>query len=1345
MWSWLGLRFRLVLLVLLALLPVFALFAYSAAKNQQATVMQAQASLQAQALLAAAHQQRLVDRTAQLLSDMASGPSIKDTRNRLCEQYLTNLLAQDPAYGNLGVLGLNGKSTCHAGDNSAHVDAATQLFFRQVLAGQSFSVGSYGVGHVSQQPAIAFGKPVVDSTGALNGVAFAALTLKAVASALMTDQVLSPGSQLRVMDRRGMVLAAYPAGDRQAGQPEPDAVVLAAALTGQQGARTAQDASGINRLYAYAPVGGAANGDLFVALSVPCSILTAGPRALLWIDLAALLGTAAFGMACAWVMGQRLIVQPARAILTGANAVGQGHLETRIKLGRLNCDEIGHIGLAFNRMADSLQAQRSQLDSALRQTDKERSLLDLILNSMSEGVIAVDMAGEFLLFNATASKLCSIPQGGESFDAWRCRHPLHTLDGKPLEDQHGPLTQALHGASFHNQDLMFCKPGMPAQILRTNSRPLLDADHQTLGALVVFTDITELKAAERFALAQEQVLALMAGGASLAHSLEAIVKLIETSSPASLCSILLVNGQQLRHGAAPSLPHAFVQAIDGLSIADGVGACGTAAFRKEPVVVQNTASDPLVKNFRDLLLTHGLRACWSTPVLSSAGETLATFAIYRLSPCAPTAQDNDLIATATRLARMALERARAKAALVNSEAQFRELAENIDDVFYNWDMASARHLYISPAYETLWQRSVQSLHDQPDSYLQAIYPHDLPAVMAAKREGALNKKISLQYRVVQRDGSLRWVRDHSYPVLDQDGVVQRRVGTARDITQQKLAALALASSHRALQMLSRSSLAVNRIRNEAGLLAEVCRVAVEVGGYRMAWVGYARNDASQRIEPMAHAGQENGYLDAIQISWQADTASGQGPAGKAIRSGLPQHRNDISSDAGFYWQTAALQRGYRSSIALPLRDANHSLGVLCLYRGDVESFHDDEIQLLQELADNLTFGIASLRSQEAARLAGVQLCEQASLLDHAQDAIMVRNLDQTLRFWNKGAERLYGWRADEVLGHNIGMLMCQHPQNPAANTDCTLCEEGDWHGELEQSARDGSRVEVESRCTVVRDERGQVNGVLSINTDIRERKRAREEILSLNASLEERVQRRTAQLEQANQQLEAFSYSVSHDLRGPLSAVDGFSALLEKNLEKQATEPLIGRNRHYLARIRAGVVQMGELIDALLSLAHISRSSLHWEPVNLSALANALLASYQEREPQRLTRLQIAPDLMVMGDSRLLRQLLDNLLSNAWKFASGQPCTDITLSQYTSAAGETVYAVRDNGAGFDMAYASKLFGAFQRLHSQVEFAGTGIGLATVARIITRHGGKIWAESVVGQGATFYFTLGAEAA
>lgn len=280
----------------------------------------------------------------------------------------------------------------------------------------------------------------------------------------------------------------------------------------------------------------------------------------------------------------------------------------------------------------------------------------------------------------------------------------------------------------------------------------------------------------------------------------------------------------------------------------------------------------------------------------------------------------------------------------------------------------------------------------------------------------------------------------------------------------------------------------------------------------------------------------------------------------------------------------------------------------------------------------------------------------------------------------------------------------------------------------------------QAAITAIRDASGAVEFFVVQATDITERKRAEAKIAQLNAELEGRVRERTAQLRAANMELESFSYSIAHDLRAPLSAIDGFSHLLEKSMDgPQADKP-----RHYLARIRAGVKQMGDLTDALLSLAHVSRIELQMSPIDLSQLALEVLQQCTEREPGRVVETSVQPGMTVVGDPRLLRQVMANLIGNAWKFTGRQARARIEVGRLVWADGAPVCFVRDNGVGFDMAYAHKLFGAFQRLHAPREFTGTGIGLANVHRIVTRHGGRVWAEATPDNGATFYFRLGAAA-
>ncbi|MGH9736901.1 MAG: ATP-binding protein [Candidatus Acidiferrales bacterium] len=235
--------------------------------------------------------------------------------------------------------------------------------------------------------------------------------------------------------------------------------------------------------------------------------------------------------------------------------------------------------------------------------------------------------------------------------------------------------------------------------------------------------------------------------------------------------------------------------------------------------------------------------------------------------------------------------------------------------------------------------------------------------------------------------------------------------------------------------------------------------------------------------------------------------------------------------------------------------------------------------------------------------------------------------------------------------------------------------------------------------------------------------------------LEQRVSQRTAELTAANKELESFSYSVSHDLRAPLRSIDGFSlALLDDYNDKLDDEA-----KSHLSRIRAATGRMGLLIDDLLNLARVARAELNRQPVNLSAMALSIVNDLRKANPERKVDFFVQDCLETAGDGRLLRVVLENLLGNAWKYTSKRPAARIEFAKKQLDGGDT-YFVTDDGAGFDPAYAARLFGAFQRLHGANEFPGSGIGLATVQRIIHRHGGRVWAESAVGKGATFYFTI-----
>lgn len=334
---------------------------------------------------------------------------------------------------------------------------------------------------------------------------------------------------------------------------------------------------------------------------------------------------------------------------------------------------------------------------------------------------------------------------------------------------------------------------------------------------------------------------------------------------------------------------------------------------------------------------------------------------------------------------------------------------------------------------------------------------------------------------------------------------------------------------------------------------------------------------------------------------------------------------------------------------------------------------------------------------------------------------------------NAAYQNLLGYTSEEILRLTLYDLV----PYPRKSMDCyverVLERRSYVSGERRHRRKDGSLVDVDVSANLI--SYGGREALCIVVRDITDRNRAEEELHRLNEQLEHRVRQRTAQLEATNRELEAFSYSISHDLAAPLRSIDGFSQIL---LEDYA-EVLDHEGKDYLSRVRASSQHLGLLIDALLKLSRMTRREIRRESVDLSLTAENIAQVLRISQPDRQAEFVIADGLSIDGDAWLLRIALENLLGNAWKFTGKSLPARIEFGAVEH-EGTLAYFVRDNGAGFDMTYADKLFGAFQRLHTFEEFPGTGIGLATVQRIVHRHGGQAWAEGRVGQGATFYFTL-----
>jgi PAS domain S-box-containing protein len=492
---------------------------------------------------------------------------------------------------------------------------------------------------------------------------------------------------------------------------------------------------------------------------------------------------------------------------------------------------------------------------------------------------------------------------------------------------------------------------------------------------------------------------------------------------------------------------------------------------------------------------------------------------------------------------------------------------------------------------------------------ELIAEESRPALRAHVASGVARR---LEYTALRKDGSRFSVSGEG-----REGTYrgrQVRITVARDLTGEEKARAEIARMNRLYTALIGISSTAFRVRSPGELFRAVCRVLVERGGFKMAWVGW-HDVASHQVLVVGSHGDETGFLEEVRV-FADERPEGTGPTGISIRDGRAVICNDYLEDARTVpWRDAAIRASWRSSAAFPVRVDGESRGALTVYSSDVGFFGDGEAALLEEAAADISHALANL-----------------------------------------GRETL--------------------------------------------------------------------------------RKRAEDEIRSLNAELERRVKERTRELEEAVQQLDAFSYSVSHDLRAPLRAIEGFSA----RVVEKAPEQFDDESRRLLGVVRSNAQRMARLIDDLLTFSRSGRKELAFGLVDMGKLAHSAfeeVAGGVERRDSIDFRLGPLPE--VRGDEALLRQVWVNLISNAVKFSAKREGAVVEVTGSVEGA-RSVYRVRDNGAGFDMAYADKLFGVFQRLHGMTEFEGTGVGLALVHRIVARHGGKVEAWGEVGTGACFSFAL-----
>ena len=694
--------------------------------------------------------------------------------------------------------------------------------------------------------------------------------------------------------------------------------------------------------------------------------------------------------------------------------------------------------LVARRQATGIQAARSQLEheiddrrraelAARNSEDRaQHALVEVqqILNQSQDLICTVNREGFFLVVSASSRQMLGYRPEEMMGRHWS--EFVYPPDAERTQAEVAALRSGSAAREFENRAIH-----RSGKLVHLSWSSTWIPESGT--SYSIARDVTSRVRQDALREGQRQVLQLIAGGSPLRVVLDATCDFVETSYSGKRCSVMTLDddGHRLYVAAAPRLSAEFMAAVDGFEVGPEAGSCGTAVWRKQFVVVDNIDTDPLWSGLQPLAIRHGIKSCWSMPIIGENDTVLGTFAVYRHETGSPEPHEIEMIEAAAGLASVAMERAKAHDRLLEGKEQL-EFARRIAQLGY-WEafLGSGRVVLSEDMLATL---GLPSGEDQDFSrLLEFVVEEDRPALTTA-RDAALRHDVpvDIEIRLKLQGGDLRYVHFRGRTVRRGDRFSVKLAGTVQDITARKL------------------------------------------------------------IE-----------------------------------------------------------------------------------------------------------------------------------LENA---------------------RLY-------------------------------------------------------------------------------------------AELEDRVRSRTRELEQSNRELEAFSYSVSHDLRAPLRAISGFSALLGEEFG-----PSIGRQgQHYVERIIAGTVRMSALIDDLLELGRVSRIELKRQPLDLSALASAVTGRLHERWPERVVDVEIQRELVTWGDLRLLEVVLENLLENAWKFTAGRPVGRIRVGT-TEQLGEQAFFVADNGVGFDPQYAANLFGVFQRLHAASAFPGTGVGLATVQRILQRHGGRIWADAQSDRGATFYFTL-----
>lgn len=750
------------------------------------------------------------------------------------------------------------------------------------------------------------------------------------------------------------------------------------------------------------------------------------------------------------------------------------------------------------------------------------------------------------------------------------------------------------------------------------------------------------------------------------------------------------------------------------------------------------------------------------------------------------------------------ERVRTEQELRENEQRFRQLADNINEVFWLTEWPQNRVLYVSPAFERIWGIAAERIYQDPMVWINTIVEEDRPGVEQTFLECSAKGSFDVIYQILRPDGETRWIHDRAFVVRNEQGDVFRIAGIAQDITERKQFEHALRESEERFRELiqqapdgiftadlngmytdvnaagcnmlgfTRDEIVgktivefipleyVERLwREKEQLIGGAVSVSewslrrkdgsylpVEVSARILPddrWQGFVR-DISERKRAEKRLRQAATVFDTTTEAIVIADADGKiltvNQAYTHITGFEPEET--IGKDLQLH-QAAGHDGQVSRQFWQSLKNSGHWQGEIMKQRKNGESYpawenisvvKDDQGRITNYVS--VTSDISSIKQAENELKAAQANLTAAQRIAHLGSWEMDVVSGET--YWSDEFFRICGLQPQSVRPSIEFGLSLVHPED-RDRVEKAIKQAIDENQEYRIKKRiirpDGSIRYVIAEGEVIRNDNGESSKVIGSFLDVTEQELAEQQLQQYREQLEDMVAQRTAALQASYEELESFSYSIAHDLRTPLRAITSFSQILREEAGPKLDEP----QRQDLGRIVTAGKYMARLIDDILELVRISRANFVMETVNLSSIARSVSEHFRQTDPGRSVRVDIEPHLVCKGDGWLLRIVLENLLANAWKYTSKRSNAHIEFGALHNDT-ETVYYVRDNGAGFDIRYIDKLFKPFQRLHTPGEFEGTGIGLASVRSAVQRHNGKVWAESKVGKGATFYFTLGA---